>query len=183
MTAPAGAPAVPRPAAPAVDDWTRMLPPPDSIEWFPPGTQLLRADLVLVIAAAVDGFVVLGIAGAYGPLNLPRALLGTWGALLVGPAAGIVVTAGTTPYRLGITPRGLLLRFVYGSLFVPWNFVFPDVQRTRRYRTLAYVDTRTMKVAAVRIRPAQTRLIVGHRWSETWDSRAEAARVWGTAAT
>ena len=161
------------------DGWDHLLGAPDPVEWFPPGTQLLRPAMVLLVAASVDGLVLLVLAGLQGPLRIAQTLGEDWGALLAGPAVGALASVTTTPYRVGVTPRGLLLGFFYGPLFVPWGLTFAEPDPPRRYCTVSFVDPRTMRLSSFRLRTSQARLLLDHPFGRAWPARAEAVRRWG----
>ncbi|HTZ61784.1 MAG TPA: hypothetical protein VMC82_03990 [Thermoplasmata archaeon] len=167
----------PTPGAGA-DPWPNLIPEADRIEWCRARRPPFPAGVVLVTAALVDTAVAAAVAIVVAPTHFLAGALRGWPAFLLGPVLGGLLWPAIVPYRIGVGPRGLLLRFPLRTVFVPWGLVTALPTDEPGVFPLGYVDPTSMRSFSYPLDAYEVAWILAHVDVRAWPGRAHLTRGW-----
>lgn len=164
----------PRPAG-----WSHILPPPEPRLWLPGFHWSVQKVRLIGVSVLLDALLLGALAWSHSsvggvPVGIAAILL------LVGPGIGFLIEIVSEPVRLGVKPRGLLLRYFPGwELSLPWGYLMPEPPAAGRGPQLRFVDPKWMTTHTLSLTQTLTQELVNHPWASGWALRAEAIRLWG----
>lgn len=160
--------------------WSQILPPPEPWIWLPGFHWSVQKVRLIGVSVLLDALLLGALAWARSsaggvPVGTAAVLL------LVGPGIGFAIEIVGEPVRLGVKPRGLLLRyFPARELSLPWGYLMPEPPAAGHGPQLRFVDPKWMTTHTLTLTRTLTQELVDHPWTSGWALRAEAIRLWGT---
>ncbi len=168
-----------RSAAPASDLWARVLPPAEGRVWFDrlrPPIRLWRLGATALVFGVPLTLLMVHILSWTYFVSRPGRLAEV---VAVGPVLGVMYELAVEPYRAGIAPRGIWLRFLpWRTTFFPWGFVSPEEKLPDGRVQLRMVDPRWLTSETLVLTPGEAQAILQNPWSRDWVFRDEANRRW-----
>ncbi len=159
--------------------WESILPPPDAVDWCRARRPPFEPRVFLATAGFVDACVAAVLLVLAAPANFPAAAVRGWPVFLAGPILALGLWPLSSPYRVGVGPRGLLLQFPLRTLFVPWGLVSPLRPLGSGLFPLGYVDTRTMRTSTCLLRASEADWLRERVGSAAWPARTALDTTWG----